>query len=175
MAVSIRFSHAPDETGLWGTVANAINDRGQIAGAFGDLSGIVRGYFKDGDLFKNLDYPETPAVNTYPTGINNKGVIAGNYWPANATTNIDDGFVYSNGHFTKVDYPKAAATSVNRNNDAGDLVGNWFDSRIRVTASSPTVSASVTGEHDADAQCHRFSYGDSAGCAIASSAAARRG
>lgn len=123
------FFHAPDETSLWGTVANAINDRGQIAGAFGDASGIVRGFLKEGDEFTNLDYPKTPRVNTYPTGINNKGVIAGNYWPANTTTNIDDGFVYSNGTFTTVDYPAATASSVNGINDAGDLVGNWFDSK----------------------------------------------
>ena len=60
-----------------GTVAFAINDRGQVAGYFISTSGAIHGFVKTGMKFQDIDMPG--AAVTIVTAINNSGSVAGYY------------------------------------------------------------------------------------------------
>jgi hypothetical protein len=78
--------------------AVGINDAHQIAGDFTDSSGI--------------------------NGINDRGQLVGYY---NKGEFSDEGFIYSKGHYTTVDYPGASQTVLQGINDAGQIVGWYVD------------------------------------------------
>jgi uncharacterized membrane protein len=58
-----------------GSVATAINDRGQIVGWETIASGATEGRLLEGKRFTNLAYPG--AVSTQPSRINESGEIVG--------------------------------------------------------------------------------------------------
>ena len=59
------------------TVADGINDHGQIVGVYVDQSDNVHGFFYDRGQYTQFDYPG--AVETDLNGINNSGQISGYY------------------------------------------------------------------------------------------------
>src|SRR5262249_42405148 len=73
--------------------------------------------------FTNIDVPG--ATTTEAWGINNSGVIVGDYVDGGG---IFHGFVKSGDSFTPVDFPGACGTSAKGINNSGAIVGNWCDS-----------------------------------------------
>lgn len=104
------------------TVADGINDWGQVVGIFVDQTNIVHGFIYDRGRYTPLDYPG--AIETDLNGINNWGQISGYYLdPAG----LPHGFVFSQGTFSPVDFPGAADTAVIGINSRGDIVGGYDD------------------------------------------------
>jgi hypothetical protein len=105
-----------------------INDDGDITGSYADASGTIHGFLRKGNVYTKLDFPG--AAGTYPTGINDSGVIVGGYCPTAeclTTGEGEEGFILSNGvysNFTIPGEPIAALASIN---DRGVLMGNYID------------------------------------------------
>jgi probable HAF family extracellular repeat protein len=111
---------------------NGINDWGSIVGYYTGPDVVSHGFkrWRNGSGF-TLDYPaHFHEVNsgTFPTAINNKGMIVG-------FTQIPyHGFVYYHGMWANLEYPGANATDPRGISDAGVIVGN---------SSSPDGSATA--------------------------------
>ena len=105
-----------------GLVVSRINNWSSIVGSYGDNSGISHGYkrFANGHGFK-LDFPaHFTQINsgTFPTGINDLGMIVGfTQIPYHA-------FVYYKGKWVTVRYPNATATSLLGISNAGVMIGS---------------------------------------------------
>ena len=99
-----------------------INNWGSVVGLYGDSSGIARGFkrWSNGKGF-TLNYPASfKAVNsgTFPTAINDNGVIVG-------ITQIPyHAFIYHNGKWATLAYPNAIGTLLSGISNAGVIVGN---------------------------------------------------
>jgi uncharacterized membrane protein len=65
-------------SGATSTTAQAINDKGAIAGAYADGTSSRRGFLKVGSSFIRVDYPG--ALMTNINGINNRGQMVGWYF-----------------------------------------------------------------------------------------------
>jgi uncharacterized membrane protein len=65
-------------SGVTNTSAQAINDKGDVAGAYADGTSSRRGFLKVGSTFLRVDYPG--ALMTNINGINNKGQMVGWYF-----------------------------------------------------------------------------------------------
>jgi probable HAF family extracellular repeat protein len=99
-----------------------INDWGSIVGWYGDDSGVAHGFKRKADGHGlTLDFPAKFAdVNsgTFPTAINDKGVIVGfTQIPYHA-------FVYYRGMWTTVTFPKAIATWLYGISNTGVIIGS---------------------------------------------------
>lgn len=98
-----------------GTVTG-INDSGQIVGNNGLTSFIDT----NGSIVKIAD-TSVKAV-TEANGINNSGQIVGSLYAVSPP--VGDGFLYSSGHFTLIDYPGANdGTGLAAINNQGQMVG----------------------------------------------------
>ena len=77
--------------------------------------------------FQTLDVPAALGKSTSAYGINNRGVIVGNFVTVAGST---DGFVFKDGTFTDVALPGASPDdrgALNAVNDAGLAVGDFID------------------------------------------------
>src|SRR5437016_3873284 len=81
-----------------GTGANRINDRGQIVGNYGDVSGRPLGFLLSGGTFTTIDVPNSDGTDA--NGINNQGQIVGTFGDP-----MFHGFLLSRGTFTTIDIP----------------------------------------------------------------------
>jgi hypothetical protein len=117
-----------------------INDLGQIVGSFrgpGSISGPFAQFigasgfiYTDGTLTQ-LNVPG--AESTYPTAINDKGVVAGYAF----TPSFYQGFTYSNGVYTIVNAGPPSTdfgTRIYGINNAGDLVGLYESAAATIQA-----------------------------------------
>lgn len=99
-----------------------INDWGSVVGWYGDSAGVAHGFkrWTNGKGFV-LNYPaHFTSVNsgTFPTAINDSGVIVGfTQIPYHA-------FVYHNGKWGTIQYPNAIATWLSGISNAGVIAGN---------------------------------------------------
>jgi len=125
-------------TGGSGTNSLGINDSNDVVGSY-DESGIVTAFVlksagfpatgkKCTGTYSKFVYPQTGVTQTEAQGINNAGVIVGNYLDS---SNVSHAFWRAaDGTFTTIDFQPGptgdnAATSVNT---AGQVVGNFTDS-----------------------------------------------
>jgi probable HAF family extracellular repeat protein len=106
-----------------GTQCNAINDAGTIVGWY-ETDHTENGFIYHNGTYSLLDFPG--AMATFPSAINNSGVVAGTFQDANVNAH---GFTYQNGTFTQVDVPpqQAIVTGVSGINDDGVLVGVYVN------------------------------------------------
>jgi hypothetical protein len=106
-----------------GTVAGGINDWDQVAGFFIGSSGLPQGFVKDGKKFTTFNAPG--ALYTLAFGINNQGVVAGEYVNPD---NSHHGYFWRDGNFVTVDVdlPGAEGTLWYQANEQGDLAGIYF-------------------------------------------------
>lgn len=108
--------------------AGAINDKGQVAGAYGpDFQPYApgnHGFRLTGTSFKTLDFPG--AVSTYPNGINKKGSLVGTY-TFEQTGLPYHGYQLVNNVYTTIDYPGPGATSPLGINDSGQIAGSYYE------------------------------------------------
>ena len=72
--------------------------------------------------FTPLDIPG--AVHTVASGVNDAGIIVGEYTDSSGTRH---GFLWQGGSFTPLDVPGAAGTVASGINDAGVIVGSFAD------------------------------------------------
>jgi len=128
--VLIDFSGAPF-TPTQGSTTRAINARGDIVGRYFDASGNSHGYLLSGGAFSSIDAPFPGTSDTDARGMNNAGVIVGEYdvptnIPGLGTVPIPNGFMRdATGNFTKIHFPNSVGTIARGVNDSGDVVG-WY-------------------------------------------------
>jgi probable HAF family extracellular repeat protein len=108
--------------------AGSINDKGQVAGAYGpDLqpySPGIHGFRLSGTTFKTLDYPG--AVTTYAAGLNKTGTVVGDYSFEQSGLPYH-GFIYASNVYSTFDYPGPGATVPGRINDSGQVTGSYYE------------------------------------------------
>jgi len=114
--------------------ASDINNVGQIVGYYLDSSipAHAHGFIYENGAYTTLDDPL--GTGTYITGENDNGQIVGYYTDLSGN---EHGFLYAGGTFTTVDNPSGmqatlrgatGGTELNGINNAGDIVGAYFDS-----------------------------------------------
>lgn len=109
-----------DYPGALISAPEAVNDHGQVVGWYQDSTGIY-GFYWDGTNYTSINFPGNSG-GTLAEGINNAGVISGEYLTNNATAT--HGFTLANGVFTSYDYPgKDGLTNGMGINNNGDLTG----------------------------------------------------
>jgi hypothetical protein len=114
------------------TIAQGINDAGNVVGIYLDSQGKEHGFLLQGTLYAPIDFPG--AVATEALGTNKHGDIVGDYTDG---AGMVHGFAFMNGRFREVDAPFA---------DSGLTVTGINDSRIVVgTYGSGGNTASFSG------------------------------
>lgn len=124
------------------TIANAINNVGQIVGNYGTFGSTAgcgltgHGYLRNTNgSFTPIDFPAGSVIATFAQGIDDAGNIVGTYITApapptacslNALVTAHGYLRDAKGNFTTIDAPSwtgAMETIVNRISDAGDVIG----------------------------------------------------
>jgi probable HAF family extracellular repeat protein len=104
------------------TVAQGINDAGQIVGYYQDAGGAQHGFLLSGGSYSTLNVPG--AASTQANGINNAGQISGYSATGGGATT---GFVRSGGSYVAFTVPGGTATNGWGINNAGTLSGYFSD------------------------------------------------
>jgi uncharacterized membrane protein len=113
-----------DVPGATFTTAIAINAHDDIAGQY-KLPGDIRTYgfvLRQGALF-TIQF--AGAEFTSANGVNSRGEVVGPY----EIGGVRHGYLWVDGHFTKIDLPDALATHAGGINGRGDIVGYYKDVR----------------------------------------------
>jgi uncharacterized membrane protein len=111
------------------TMANGINDRGQIVGTY-FTSGVpgptptTFGFLDANGVFSSISVPGSPA--TEANGINDAGQIVGTYKSVDFRSS--HGFLENNGVFTTIDIPGESFTTPVGINNQGQIVGTFRNS-----------------------------------------------
>jgi len=124
------------------TIANSINNVGQIVGNYGTFGSAVgcgltgHGYLRNTNgSITTIDFPTGSVIATFAQGIDDAGNIVGTYITAptppapcslNALVTAHGYIRDSKGNFSSIDAPSwtgAMETIVNRISDAGDVIG----------------------------------------------------
>jgi probable HAF family extracellular repeat protein len=115
--------------GARSTLAQKINDRGQITGLYSNTTDDPRagadltGFLLDsGGRYTRIAVPG--ALTTTTVGINNRGQVVGQYQDANRRYH---GYLWERGRFRTIDAPDAVGTSLTDINDRGQVVGEYQD------------------------------------------------
>ena len=107
-----------------------VNNAGVLAGDYIDSKSVQHGMILAGTKLTTVDNKTceailgTGGISFY--GINSAGDAAG--WCTSSKTGLDEGFVYSKGKFTAVNFPKSDGTQATGINDKGEVVGLYLDS-----------------------------------------------
>jgi uncharacterized membrane protein len=119
---TIEAPRAATETWVFGN-----NNRGQIVGFYNDEDGRNHGFVRDRrGRFRTIDMPG--AYATAATRINDRGQIAGDYFPTRERfeQGLKRGFVYDRGRFVRIDVPGSDSTEAVGLDDRGRVVGETF-------------------------------------------------
>jgi probable HAF family extracellular repeat protein len=100
------------------TVAQGINDMGQIVGSFLDTNNVRHGFLWQAGTFTQIDVPG--AISTEARGINNSSQIVGVFVDASG---LSHGFLRDGDTFTRIDVPDATSTEANGINNSSQIVG----------------------------------------------------
>jgi probable HAF family extracellular repeat protein len=114
------------------TLCRAINSSNQIVGDYFDTSGNPHGFLYSDGTFTDIPGP-TKAVVSEATGINDAGVISGDYW--DTVTQTFHGFILKSGTYKTLDPPGTVSTlggGINANDD----VTLWWHDRANHRQSS---------------------------------------
>jgi uncharacterized membrane protein len=108
------------------SVARGLNDRGDVVGQF-EAGAARHGFLYNQGKYVQLDFPGTGAegTETFAWGISNRGDVVGRF-----TLRRGDGphgFVLSGGQWKRIDHPQSNTSAIDGINDAGEMVGIWFD------------------------------------------------
>src|SRR5436309_238930 len=160
------FTTIDDPLGTEGINAAGINGSGQIVGAY-QVSGLIHGFVFSGGSFTTVDDPSGTLGNE-AFGINASGQLVGEYKDASGSHGYflsgnaigTHGFLLSGGTYFTLDDPLATnGTEAFGINDAGQIVGRYFDASgphgfLMVAAPNPPPPAGTTADmilrHDAD-------------------------
>lgn len=130
-------SQSPAGTGgNQGTVPQAINDLGEIAGNYADGNGTVHGFVRTPrGTITTFDAPGAPE-GTYPSSINDFGAIAGVFYDVNFQGHVfvrtPDGRIATFDPPNSVSGPTSYGTYSAFINDLGVVVGSYFDATTSV-------------------------------------------
>ena len=112
--------------GARSTLAQKLNDRGQITGYYSNTADDPRedptGFLRDRGRYTRIAVPG--ALTTTAVGINNRSQVVGQYQDADRRYH---GYVWERGRITTIDVPGAAATSLVDINDRGQILGAYAD------------------------------------------------
>jgi hypothetical protein len=108
------------------TMANGVNDLGDIVGAF-TRNGSNVGFLLHQGKLTIISFPGATG-GTFPSSINNQGVIVGNYFISGQSNGGTHGFMWRNGAFTNIEFPGAVTTFPLKVSNNGDVVGTYIDS-----------------------------------------------
>ncbi len=123
-APTFKFSNVKAK-GAIETDTYAVNNAGVIAGDYVDSSGVQHGMILNKAKVTSFDGPAgSTLIAAY--GINNSNVVVGWYADSNG---IPTSFMYANGTFTPIAFPKGASTEANGINDNGWIVGTYLDTK----------------------------------------------
>jgi len=122
-----------DFPGAHASIADKINDKGQVAGRYADcliagetcpnrLAAGHYGFRMSGSSFAKLSFPG--ASQTGPLGINKSSDIVGIYM---LPDNSIHGFLLVGKTYTSIDYPGAEYSYSLAINNSGQIVGYWDD------------------------------------------------
>ena len=118
-------SNTPGHPTASETGPNAINDLGAIVGF---NYGLQSGFLFNGAAYTTIMDPNAQN-GTFPSGINNGGVVVGNYTQNVGQLGLTFGFFYSAGIYTTLNYPgTSGATWARGINNSGAIVGSYLDS-----------------------------------------------
>jgi len=114
----------PGTTGV--TNSGCINDLGIAVGGYYDTTtNVGHGWVRwPSGNFTPIDYPLSGVQGTFVTGINDRGLIVGNYTDESGEVH---GFIDNHGTFTTLDFPGAAFTSNSAVNNSGTMIGGYSD------------------------------------------------
>jgi hypothetical protein len=110
----------------------AVNNAGAIAGDYVDAQNVQHGMILAGKKLTTVNHKGCTTTGGFSSGaiafygINSAGAAAG--WCTSTTTGLFEGFVYSGGKFTAINFPKSNGTQAMGINDKGDVVGLYLDS-----------------------------------------------
>lgn len=109
----------------------AVNNAGAIAGDYVDAKSVQHAMILVGKKLTTVNHAGCTTTGGYPAaiafyGINKSGAAAG--FCTSTKTSLFEGFVYSGGKFTAINFPKSNGTQAIGINDAGDVVGAYLDS-----------------------------------------------
>jgi hypothetical protein len=101
------------------------NQESVVVGDFQDSAGAFHGYvYNTANVhFTTTDFPG--ATGTFILGVNNAGVLSGNYTDDDSVP--QHGFVRVQSHWLSYDYPGAVWTSLIHINDSNTIVGSYHD------------------------------------------------
>ena len=121
-----RFVTQIDYPGADYTIAEAINDAGEIVGFYG-MGGTEHGFLlhRGASIPITVDYPNAPLTNA--RGINSEGDIVGLYYDDTQGSTTDHGFIWGkHGTITAIDYPGGVvSTNADAINARGQIVGSY--------------------------------------------------
>ncbi len=106
-------------------VANGVNDLGDIVGVF-TRNGSNVGFLLHQGKLTIISFPGA-AGGTFPSSINNQGVIVGHYLTGEQRDGAH-GFMWKSGAFTNIAPPGTVATFPVKISNNGDVVGTYIDS-----------------------------------------------
>jgi hypothetical protein len=106
--------------------AAGINDLGDITGVI-TANGIIQGYLLHKGKLTLISFPGAGG-GTFPSSINNAGVIVGGFRDGPGPSDQAHGFMWRNGVFTTINVPGARDTFAIKINDKGVIVGFDHDS-----------------------------------------------
>jgi hypothetical protein len=110
----------------------AINVNDVIAGDYVDAKNVQHAMILAGKKLTSVDHKDCVTSGGFAAGaiafygINTAGDAAG--WCTNIKTGLFEGFVYSAGKFTAINFPKSNGTQALGINDKGVVVGLYLDS-----------------------------------------------
>jgi hypothetical protein len=103
-----------------GTFAQGVNRHNSVVGYYLDVNDVPHGFKQlSNGSFVGIDYPN--AQGTTPLGINDNGVIVGAYVDLNGS----HGFIYANGKWATLEYPKVrlGTTILSGISNANTIIG----------------------------------------------------
>lgn len=156
--LTFKFSDVHSTKTATETDSYGLNNSGVIAGDYVDAKSVQHAMILAGTKLTTVNKSDCQTTGTVTGsiafyGINTAGDAVG--WCASTKTGLDEGFVYSKGKFTPVNFPKSTGTQATGINDKGWVVGLYTDSSSNqhgfVKKGSKYTTIDVKGDTTADA------------------------
>jgi uncharacterized membrane protein len=117
-----KFTDIPGPAGATFSIANGINDRGDIVGVYIGADGAVHGFLLSGGKYRTIDVPGSTFTDI--TDINNAGHMA-LYWVDQHGTNNSS--IYDGKSYKTINVPGAQVSYALALNNADDVSYVWYD------------------------------------------------